>query len=112
MSEPSATDVPPAVTRMVEATNAADSAAFVDAFADDAYLEDWGRGFRGRDGIAQWNQSDNIGRQSHFEVRSVRAEGDGVVVTLEVTGGGFNGTSDFYFEVDGDAIRTMIIRAD
>ncbi len=112
MSEPAATDVPPAVTRMVEATNAANNAAFVDSFAEDAYLEDWGRGFTGRDEIAQWNQSDNVGRQSHFEVRSVRVEGDGYVVTLEVSGGGFNGVSDFYFEVDGDAIRTMIIRAD
>jgi len=42
----------------------------------------------------------------------VRTEGDGYVVTLEVTGGGFNGTSDFYFEVEDDLIRSMIIRAD
>jgi hypothetical protein len=112
MSQPAEIDVPPAVTRMVEATNAGDSRAFVDAFGEDAYLEDWGRGFHGRDGVARWNESDNIGRQSHFEVRSVRAEGNGHVVTLEVTGGGFNGVSDFYFEVADDAIRTMVIRAD
>jgi hypothetical protein len=105
-------DAPPAVMRMVEATNAADSAAFVNVFAEDAYLEDWGRKFHGRAGVAQWNESDNIGRQSHFEVRSVRAEGNGQVVTLEVSGGGFNGVSDFYFEVDGDVIRSMVIRAD
>ncbi len=104
-------DVPPAVQHMVDATNAADSAAFVESFAEDAYLEDWGRGFHGRDGVARWNQSDNIGRQSHFEVRSTRREGDGHVVTLQVTGGGFNGESDFYFEVDGDVIRQMVIRA-
>lgn len=105
-------DVPTAVLRMVEATNAGDSTAFVDAFAEDAYLEDWGRAFHGRDGIARWNESDNIGRQSHFEVRSARRAGDGQVVTLAVTGGGFNGVSDFYFEVEGDAIRSMVIRAD
>jgi hypothetical protein len=104
--------VPSAVLRMVEATNASDSAGFVAAFADDAYLEDWGRGFHGHEGIASWDQSDNIGRQSHFEVRSVRAEGDGYVVTLAVSGGGFNGVSDFYFEVDDDVIRQMIVRAD
>ncbi len=34
------------------------------------------------------------------------------MVTLQVTGGGFNGTSDFYFEVDGDRVQRMIIRAD
>jgi ketosteroid isomerase-like protein len=105
-------DTPPAVARMVAATNAADSTAFVESFADDAYLEDWGKGFQGRDEIAQWDQSDNIGKQSHFEVRSVRTEGDGYVATLEVSGGGFNGDSDFYFEVEDDLIRSMIIRAD
>ena len=105
-------DVPAAVTRMVEATNAGDSAAFVDAFADDAYLSDWGREFAGTDGVAAWNDSDNIGRQAHFEIAAVRNEGSGYVVTLQVTGGGFNGTSDFYFEVDGDRVRRMVIRAD
>jgi hypothetical protein len=96
---------------MVEATNTADSEAFVDAFTDDAYLEDWGRDFAGRDGVAAWNDSDNIGRQAHFEIQDLRSEGSGFVVTLEVTGGGFNGVSDFYFEVEGDRVRTMIIRA-
>jgi hypothetical protein len=42
----------------------------------------------------------------------VRTEGAGYVVTLAVSGGGFNGVSDFYFEVDGDLIRSMVIRAD
>jgi hypothetical protein len=97
---------------MVEATNAGDSEAFVDAFTDDAYLNDWGREFAGTGGVAAWNDSDNIGRQAHFEVRAVRNEGPGYVVTLQVTGGGFNGTSDFFFEVDGDQVQRMIIRAD
>jgi hypothetical protein len=105
-------DVPVAITRMIEATNAGDAKAFVAAFTDDAYLEDWGRGFTGREGVGSWNESDNIGRQAHFEVRAVRSEGPGYVVTLQVSGGGFNGVSDFYFEVDGDRVKRMIIRAD
>jgi hypothetical protein len=105
-------DVPAAVTRMVEATNAGDNETFVDAFTDDAYLDDWGREFAGADGVAAWNASDNIGRQAHFEIQAARNEGSGYVVTLRVTGGGFNGTSDFYFETEGDRVQTMIIRAD
>jgi hypothetical protein len=105
-------DVPAAVTRVIEATNAGDGQAFVDAFTDDAYLEDWGRGFTGREGVGSWNESDNIGRQAHFEVMGVRTEGSGLVVTLQVSGGGFNGVSDFYFEVAGDRVKRMIIRAD
>ena len=104
-------DVPAAVTRVVEATNAGDSDAFVEAFTEDAYLEDWGRGFDGREGVASWNETDNIGRQAHFEVKAVRSEDSGFVVTLQVSGGGFNGVSDFYFEVDGDRVERMIIRA-
>jgi len=105
-------DVPSAVTRIVEATNAGDSQAFVAAFVDDAYLEDWGRGFEGHGGVAAWNHSDNIGRKAHFEVLAVRGEGSGFVVTLQVSGGGFNGISDFYFEVEEDLVQKMIIRAD
>jgi hypothetical protein len=104
-------DVPAAVTRMIEATNAGDNEAFVAAFTDDAHLEDWGHAFDGGGGVASWNDSDNIGRQAHFEIRSSRAEGSGFVVTLAVTGGGFNGVSDFYFEVEGDRVPQMIIRA-
>jgi hypothetical protein len=33
---------------MFDATNRGDSAAFVDAFAEDAVLDDWGRTFTGQ----------------------------------------------------------------
>jgi len=36
---------------MVEATNRGDGEAFLDAFADDAVLDDWGRTFTGRSEI-------------------------------------------------------------
>ena len=106
-------ETPAAVRRMIDATNAGDSEAFVDAFTDDAYLEDWGRSFHGREGVASWNQSDNIGRDAHFEATSTVQRPDGsYIVTLVVTGGGFNGTSDIAFEVEGDRIRSMVISAD
>ena len=97
---------------MIEATNAADHAAFVAAFTEDAYLEDWGRQFHGHEGVASWDGSDNIGKRTHFEARGTRRDGDTYVVTLEVTGDGFNGTSDIAFEIDGDRIRSMVISPD
>jgi hypothetical protein len=105
-------DTPPAVQRMIDATNAGDSAGFVAAFTDDAYLEDWGRMFHGHDGVARWNESDNIGKQAHFEAAGTRQEGRRYIVTLVVTGGGFNGTSDIAFELDGDQISSMVITPD
>lgn len=105
-------DTPTAVQRMIDATNSGDREAFVAAFTDDAFLQDWGRTFHGHDGVATWDESDNIGRNAHFEAIGTRQEGGRYVVTLVVTGGGFNGTSDIVFEVDGDRIRSMVISPD
>jgi hypothetical protein len=107
-----AVDIPTAVERMVEATNAGDRAAFVESFTEDAYLEDWGRQFRGHDGVASWDETDNIGKNTHFEALATRRDGEAYVVTLEVTGDGFNGTSDIAFEIEDDRIRSMVIAAD
>jgi len=59
--------LPAAIQSFIEATNRGDSDAFVAAFTEDAYLNDWGREFRGRDGVRTRNRSDNIGVRSHFE---------------------------------------------
>jgi len=102
-------EIPAAVQRMIDATNAGDHDAFVAAFTPGAVLVDWGKEFTGREGVAAWDESDNIGRNSHFEVAAVEADGDDWVVTLDVTGGGFNGTSDFRFTVADDRIARMEI---
>ena len=103
-------EVPPAVQRMIEATNSGDSAAFVAAFTPDAVLVDWGKAFEGREEIGGWNESDNIGRQAHFEIVDVVAEDAVWIVTLEVSGGGFNGESGFRFELADDLISRMEIQ--
>jgi hypothetical protein len=102
-------DLPAPIRRMIDATNAGDSDAFVDAFTDDAYLEDWGKAFTGHEGVRSWDSTDNIGRRSHFEAAGVEQEGDEWVVSLVVTGGGFNGTSDFRFSLRDDRIARMVI---
>ncbi len=102
-------EIPPAVQRMIDATNDGDSDAFVAAFADDAYLEDWGRGFHGLEGVRAWDSTDNIGKRSHFEADGARRDGDDWIVTLHVSGGGFNGTSDIRFGIVDDRIARMLI---
>jgi hypothetical protein len=52
-------ELPAAIQKFVDATNAGDAATFAAAFSTDAYVEDWGRTFHGRDGVAQWNETDN-----------------------------------------------------
>jgi len=103
------TTIPAAIQRMVDATNSGDTDAFVASFTADAYLVDWGREFHGREGVARWNETDNIGKNAHFEAIATRAEGTTEVVTLVVSGGGYNGTGDIVFEIAGDLISRMII---
>ena len=45
--------IPAAIRQFIEATNKADTAAFLAAFSANASLTDWGRNFHGRDGIAR-----------------------------------------------------------
>lgn len=105
------TELPAAIRAMIDATNARDSDSFVASFAEDGYLNDWGREFRGHDDIRSWDRTDNIGKQSRFELVDVEpGEKDGeFVVTLTVSGGGFNGTGPMTFVVAGGKIASMVI---
>jgi SnoaL-like domain len=104
--------VPDAVQRMIDATNREDSDAFVACFTDDAFLSDWGREFHGREGVSRWNQTDNIGVHARFAAKASRREGSEDIVTLTVSGAGYNGTGDIRFTLTGYLINRMIISAD
>jgi hypothetical protein len=106
--------MPNAIREFFDATNHGDSERFVAAFGPDAYLNDWGREFRGRDGAASWNRTDNIGKQARFEVQGVRTvRGDDVdgewIVTVTVTGNGYNGPGEFTFELADGLISRFVI---
>ncbi|MER8907048.1 nuclear transport factor 2 family protein [Mesorhizobium sp. M0854] len=100
---------PDAIRRFVEATNAGDTKAFLETFTPDAFLSDWGRSFKGREQIARWNQSDNIGVQSKLSIIRIEPAGDTYKVRIAVTGNGFNGEGDMAFTLDGDRISSLVI---
>ena len=101
---------PPVIQRFIDATNAGDSAAFLEAFTQDAFLSDWGRDFTGRDEIASWNQSDNIGVQSKFRLLEVEPNGaDAYRVRLAVSGNGYNGEGTRAFTLTGGRISRLVI---
>lgn len=104
-------DLPAPIQTFIDATNRADSDAFVAAFTDDAYLNDWGREFHGRDGVRSWDRTDNIGVQSHFELVEVEpgTDSDSYVVTLTVSGNGFNGTGPMTFRLRDGLIASLRI---
>jgi ketosteroid isomerase-like protein len=111
MSESLSEDAPAAIQAFVDTTNAGDSDAFVAVFTEDAFLSDWGREFRGHDGVASWDRTDNIGKRSHFDLLAVKpGTGDQqFVATVMVTGDGFTGTSDLEFTVRGDKVARLVI---
>jgi hypothetical protein len=101
--------LPPAIIDFFEATNASDRERFLDAFAADAVLDDWGRSFHGREGISTWNQNENMGVQSHFE-SSGFVETNGVyAVSITVSGNGYNGGGTMAFVLEGDKISRVDI---
>ena len=100
---------PEPIRRFVEATNAGDTEAFLDSFTADAFLSDWGRSFQGREQIARWNQSDNIGVKSHLRIVRITAAEGSYRVHIAVTGNGFNGEGDMTFTLDGDRIASLVI---
>ncbi len=103
------TQVPTAIQRFVDATNAGDTDAFLAAFTEDAFLSDWGSNFSGRSGIARWNQTDNIGKQSRMRLVAVEDKGGTWQVRIAVTGNGFNGEGGMAFTLVGDRISRLVI---
>lgn len=105
--------VPVAVRGLIDTTNAADTEGFVALFTDEAHVEDYGRAFEGRPGAADWNQSDNIGRNAHFDYVGCEPDpkggADAFVVTVDVSGDGFTGRSTLHVTVDGEKISRLVI---
>ncbi|MGW9032473.1 nuclear transport factor 2 family protein [Streptomyces sp. NPDC055722] len=76
----------------------------------DAYLNDWGREFHGRDGVSSWNGTDNIGVQAHFALKGAeKSSEDTYVVTLTVSGNGYNGTGPMTFILKDGLIASLRI---
>jgi hypothetical protein len=104
-------ELPAVIRAFIDTTNNGDTDDFVACFTEDAYLNDWGREFRGRDGVRSWDSTDNIGKQSRFSDVSFKngKEPDSYDVTLTVTGNGFNGTGTLKFKLRGGLIQSLVI---
>jgi ketosteroid isomerase-like protein len=103
------TELEAPIQSMIDATNREDSDAFVAAFADDAVLVDWGREFHGRERIAHWNATENVGVHSRIEVVDVEHDGDRTTVSIRVSGDGYNGGGAFVFRTRAGRIARMEI---
>jgi hypothetical protein len=104
-------DLPGPVAAALEAANANDTAAFFACFTPDGVVDDWGREFSGPDEIREWSNREFIGVHVSLDVTAVEQEDGSTTVTATVGGEGFNGPSHFTFDVSGDRVTRMTIRA-
>ena len=65
----------------------------------------------GREGVASWHDSDNIGRQSHFDVHGIRPgrKHEQYLLTVTVSGNGYNGPGTFTFDLRDGLIARFLI---
>jgi hypothetical protein len=104
-------ELPAPVAAALQAANAHDTGAFLACFAPDGVVDDWGREFRGADAIRSWSDREFIGVRVSLDVTAVERDGDAVTITADVGGDGFNGPSHFTFNVEGERLTRMTIRA-
>jgi hypothetical protein len=106
-----ASEMPPPVAAVLDAANSGNIEQFLDCFASDGSVDDWGRIFSGRQAIRDWSDREFIGAQVSLEVMKQSADGETAVVTTQVGGSGFNGEGTFTFTTEGAVIRQMRITA-
>jgi ketosteroid isomerase-like protein len=102
-------NLPAAIADFFDATNEGDRDRFLAAFSSDAVLDDWGRTFEGRQGIGRWNDTENMGANSRFEVTGATEKNGVVLVSVVVTGDGYNGGGTVAFTLEGDLIGRVDI---
>jgi hypothetical protein len=97
--------------RMIDATNTEDRQAFLDCFAPDGVVDDFGRTFTGRAAIQQWSDTENIGTHNRISITAVHPNPDGTTLAdITVSGDGYNGPGTFHVAATGTRISRLTIR--
>lgn len=104
-------NIPNPIQNFINATNNGNNEELINTFANDAYLRDWFHIFNGHKGVASWNISDNIGKNTHFDIQSIRngEKENSYTLSVKVSGDGFNGNSNIFFLIKNNLISEMII---
>jgi hypothetical protein len=108
---PRSQPIPTPIAAALDAANAHDLDRFLSCFTSDGVVDDWGRTFRGAEAIAGWSDAEFIGVGVTLRVVGVTGSDDRTTVEVEVGGDGYNGPGHFTFELDGQRVRRMEIRA-
>jgi hypothetical protein len=100
---------PRIIADVIAAVNAGATDIFLDLFAPEGEVDDWGSFYRGREAIRTWSDRELIGVKAHLTLRSAEQHGNNASMNVEVGGDGFKGPSRFAFALTEDRIRLMRI---
>jgi SnoaL-like domain len=103
-------ELPPAVSRLLDAANAHNTDAFLAAFTADGVVDDWGREFSSPEAIRGWSDSEFIGVDVSLSVTEVDVTDDEAMILAEVGGSGYTGPSHFMFASRDGLVSRMTIR--
>ena len=103
-------DIPEPVATFITAVNAQDEKTFLDAFADDGYVDDWGTRYNGRTAIKTWSDREFLGATGTLTPERVSRDDDTITVIGDWRSSFANGLSSFRFAVSGNKIASMTIR--
>jgi hypothetical protein len=107
--------LPPAIERFIAATNAFDLDAWMDTFAEDAFVNDNHREFWGKDAIRKFAAREITGDKVTMAVTEVRDQHGMIAIAAKVDGN-YDKTNlpnplilSFYFVLDRDKIASLFI---
>ncbi|NQX29884.1 nuclear transport factor 2 family protein [Microbacteriaceae bacterium VKM Ac-2854] len=102
--------IPEPVASFIAAVNNQDNAAFISAFSNDAFVDDWGTKYEGLPAITTWSDRELLGAKGTLTPESVSQKGSTITVIGDWRSSFANGLSLFRFAIDGDKITSMTIR--
>ncbi len=101
--------VEPPIKAVIDATNRGDGRAFVDVFAKDATITDWGETHAGRKEITAWDREQNTGAGTRLKITGVSRLGGEVLVLLTITRGETTETGTWAFRTKGQQVVSLDI---
>lgn len=100
----------PPIKAVIDATNRGDHRGFVDAFAKNGAINDWGELATGRGEIAKWDKASNTGTKVQLRVTGVSRIAGEVLVLLEITAqSGEASSGTWAFRVAGGKVASLEI---
>lgn len=102
--------IPAPIDAFIGSVNSGDETGFLAAFAESAFVDDWGRIFSGHAAIKDWSSVEFIGSDGVLTPQSVDADGTTVIVVGDWRSNHANGPSQFTFTVEAGKVSSMTIR--